>query len=500
MTKEEAMSSTQLSNIHIVCIPFLAPGHILPMVDMAKLLARHNVKVTIITTPLNAIPFKTTINREIQLGSQIQLLEVKFPNVEAGIPQGCESIETLPSMDLRENFLIALDLLQQPIEEIIEKMEPFPTCMICDKHIPCLVETSIKFKVPRIIFDGMNCFTLLCNHNIHASMVCETLSDSDEFVVPGLPHRIEMRKSQLPMIFKPSSNQNLNVIRERIRACEKKAYGIVVNSFEELESGYVEEYQRVTGNKVWCVGPVSLTNKDDLEKAERGRKNSIDDANQYVKWLDSWPENSVIYACLGSLNRVTPKQLIEFGLGLEATNRPFIWVVRKAYMWGEVEKWLLEDGFEERVKGRGILVKGWVPQVLILSHKAIGAFLTHCGWNSTLEGICGGVPLVTYPMFADQFFNEKLVVQVIESGVRVGAEIAVNYGDEEEFGDGVQVTRDNVKEAIEKVMGDGEGKSERRERARKYADMAKKAIEKGGSSYINMLKLIEDIMHVKLNR
>jgi len=135
-----------------------------------------------------------------------------------------------------------------------------------------------------------------------------------------------------------------------------------------------------------------------------------------------------------------------------------------------------------------------------LSHKAIGAFLTHCGWNSTLEGICGGVPLVTYPMFADQFYNEKLVVQVIESGVRVGAEIAVHYGDEDEFGDGVQVTRDNVKEAIEKVMGDGEGKNERRERARKYADMAKKAIEKGGSSYINMLKLIEDIMHVKLNR
>jgi UDP-glucosyl transferase 73C len=476
----------------------MAPGHILPMIDMAKLLAKHNVKVTIITTPLNAIQYKTSINNEIESGSQIQLLEVKFPNVEAGIPEGCESLETLPSMDLRENFLIAVNLLQHPIEELFEKLEPFPSCIISDKHIPSLADTSIKFKIPRIIFDGMNCMTLLCNHNIHLSKVYETLSDSDQFVIPGLPHRIEMKKSQLPAIFKPGPNEVLNGLRRRIRDAEVEAYGIVVNSFEELEDGYVEEYQRVTGHKVWCVGPVSLTNKNDQEKSQRGSKNLID-ANEYLKWLDSWPKNSVIYACLGSLNRVTPKQLIEIGLGLEATNRPFIWVVRKAYKWGEVEKWLLEDGFEERVKGRGILIRGWAPQVLILSHNAIGAFLTHCGWNSTLEAICAGVPLVTFPMFSDQFYNEKLVVQVIETGVRIGVENAVHFGDEDEVGDGVQVSRENVKEAIEKVMGEGEGKNERRERARKYADMGMKAIEEGGSSYINMLKLIKDIMHFKSN-
>ncbi|WJX62839.1 hypothetical protein P8452_47793 [Trifolium repens] len=492
------MDSKSLSNLHIVCIPFMAPGHILPMMDMAKLLAKHNVKVTIITTPLNAIQYKTSINNEIESGSQIQLLEVKFPNVEAGIPEGCESLETLPSMDLKENFLIAVNLLQHPIEELFEKLEPFPSCIISDKHIPSLADTSIKFKIPRIIFDGMNCMTLLCNHNIHLSKVYETLSDSDQFVIPGLPHKIEMKKSQLPAIFKPGPNEVLNGLRRRIRDAEVEAYGIVVNSFEELEDGYVEEYQRVTGHKVWCVGPVSLTNKDDQEKSQRGSKNLID-ANEYLKWLDSWPKNSVIYACLGSLNRVTPKQLIEIGLGLEATNRPFIWVVRKAYKWGEVEKWLLEDGFEERVKGRGILIRGWAPQVLILSHNAIGAFLTHCGWNSTLEAICAGVPLVTFPMFSDQFYNEKLVVQVIETGVRIGVENAVHFGDEDEVGDGVQVSRENVKEAIEKVMGEGEGKNERRERARKYADMGMKAIEEGGSSYINMLKLIKEIMHFKSN-
>jgi UDP-glucosyl transferase 73C len=96
-------------------------------------------------------------------------------------------------------------------------MEPFPTCIICDKNIISLAETLNKLKIPRIIFDGTNCFNILCNHNIHASKICETLSESDEFVVPGLPHRIVMRKSQLPKIFKPNPNKNMNFIREKLR-------------------------------------------------------------------------------------------------------------------------------------------------------------------------------------------------------------------------------------------------------------------------------------------
>lgn len=493
-------SITSPCNLHFIFIPFMAPGHILPMVDMAKLLSQRDVKVTIVTTPLNATKIKASIDREIQSGSPIQLLPVKFPNVEAGIPEGCESLETLPSMDLRENFFTALSLWQKPLEGLLEKLNPFPSCIVSDKNIACVADISTKFKVPRIIFDGTSCFNLLCNHNLHTSKVCETVSDSDQFIViPGLPHRIEMKKSQLPVIFTPGPNQKLNAVRERIRESEAQAYGIVVNSFEELEEEYVKEYQRVTGHKIWCVGPVSLSNKDDIDKASRGRKDSNGEIEtQCMKWLDSWPASSVIYVCLGSLNRVTPQQLMELGLGLEATKRPFIWVLRGAYKGDELEKWLEEEGFEERVKGRGILIRGWAPQVLILSHRAIGVFLTHCGWNSTLEATCAGVPVVTFPMFADQFYNEKLAVQVLETGVRIGVENSVHFGDEEKIGGVVQVTRDNVKEALEKVMGEGEEKEKRRERARKYAELAEKAIEQGGSSYRNMSLLIEDIMNVKL--
>ncbi|TKY46359.1 UDP-glycosyltransferase 73C3 [Spatholobus suberectus] len=460
ITQDLAMETAPTCTLHFVFIPFMAPGHMLPLVDMAKLMARRNVKVTIVTTPLNALQFNTIIHREIQSGSPMQTQLVRFPNAEAGIPEGCESLESLPSMDrmAMENFVMGLSMLQKQLEELIGKLEPFPCCIISDKHIPCVADIAIKFKVPRIVFDGTNCLNLLCNHNLHAFKVYETVSDSDEFVFPGLPHRIEMRKSQLPVIMGPGPNQKLNALRERWRVAEAEAYGIVVNSFVELEAEYVKEYQRVTGHKVWCVGPVSLSNKDDLDKAQRGSKRNTNaevevETREYLKWLDSWPQRSVIYVCLGSLNRVAPKQLIEIGLGLEATKRPFIWVLRGEYRIDEMERWLLEERFEERVKERGILIRGWVPQ---------------------------------------------FAVQVAEIGVSVGAEIAVHLGQEDKFGECVRVNRDNVKEAIEKVIGEGEEKVKRRERARKYADRAKKAIEKGGSSYRNMSMLIDDMQQVQL--
>ncbi|KAK7284971.1 hypothetical protein RJT34_19725 [Clitoria ternatea] len=495
-TEKLAMDSAPLCPLHFVFIPFMAPGHVIPMVDMAKLFARRKVNVTIVTTPLNSIQFQATIDREIKSGSPIQIQIVEFPFAEAGIPKGCESIDTLPSMSLMSNFNKAVCMMQQPIEELLEKLSPIPCCIIADKHIIYVADIANKFNVPRIIFDGTNCFHLLCNHILRKERVHEDVSHHEEkFVVPGMPGRIELKRSQLPGIFNPGKDMELNVFREQVKESEAKAYGIVVNSFEELEGEYVEEYKRVTGHKVWCVGPVSLSNNDELDKALRIQRDSSHDESKYVKWLDSWPPRSVIYVCLGSLNRAIPKQLIELGLGLEATKRPFIWVLRGGYGREEMEKWLLEDGFEERVKGRGILIKGWAPQVLILPHKAIGAFVTHCGWNSTLEGICAGVPLVTFPLFGEQFYNEKVVVQVMENGVSVGAESVVHLGEEDNSP--VQVMKGNVKDAIEKVMGEGEEEEKFRERARKYRDMAWKAIEEGGSSYHNMSQLIEDILHVK---
>lgn len=480
----------QRHQLHFVLLPHLAQGHLIPMVDMARLLAKHGVTVTVITTPLNAARVSTIIGRAAESGLRIQLLQVMFPSAEAGLPDGCESMDTLPSRDSMKNLLLAISILQLPIEQLIDELQPHPSCIVSDKNLAWTADTARKFCIPRLVFDGTSCFSLLCTHNILISKVHERVSESEPFVVPGLPDHIVLTKAQLPGAVNIGST-DLKDIRSEIRAAEQAAYGVVVNTFEELESAYVQEFRKARGDKVWCIGPVSLCNKENLDKAQRGNKASVDE-NLCLKWLDSWKPSSVVYACLGSLSRITSPQLIELGLGLEASKQPFVWVIRGGTKLDELDKWLLEEGFEDRLKGQGLLIRGWAPQVLILSHPAIGGFLTHCGWNSTLEGLCAGVPMITWPMFAEQFYNEKFVVQVLGIGVSVGMEFAVKWGEEEKFG--VLIKRDQVKTAMDQLMGEGEEGQERRNRARVLGEIAKKAMGEGGSSYLNMEFLIQDIM------
>ncbi|KAF8395302.1 hypothetical protein HHK36_019245 [Tetracentron sinense] len=480
------------NQLHFVLIPLMAQGHMIPMTDMARLFAQRGVMVTLVTTPLNAFRFQTTIDRATKSGLQIRLIQLRFPCAEAGLPEGCENLDALPSTDMIKQFLAATSMLQQPLEQLLGELQPLPSCIISDNTLPWTSHIARNLHIPRLIFHGMSCFTLLCTRNLLLYKVHESVtSESEAFVVPGMPDRIEFTKAQLPpTLHIPSDFQD---VVDQMREAELTAYGVVVNSFYELEPGYVKEYQKAKGNKVWCIGPVSLCNKETVDKVERGNKASIDE-NQCLKWLDSKEPNSVVYACLGSLSRLRPSQLIELGLGLEASNRPFIWVIGDQNKSSDFSKWLSEEGFEERTRGRGLLIRGWAPQVLILSHPAMGGFLTHCGWNSTLEGVCAGVPMITWPLFSEQFYNEKIAVQIWRIGVRVGVESSVPWG-EGEKAVGVLVKREEVKEAVEALMDEGEEGKERRKRARDLQEMAKKAMEVEGSSHLSMTLLIKDIMH-----
>ncbi|XP_048127637.1 UDP-glycosyltransferase 73C1-like isoform X1 [Rhodamnia argentea] len=373
---------SQYQELHFVLLPHLASGHMIPMMDMARLLARRGLTVTVVTTPINSARFVPVFDRAARSGLRIELLQVPFPSAEAGLPEGCESMDSLPSRGMLKNLLLGISMLRQPVERLLHRLQLRPSCIIADKIVMWADQTAREFGIPRIVFDGSSCFSLVCTHNIVESKVFDTVPESEPFVVPGLPDRIELTRAQLPgaVNIVPSDIKDM---RNEIRAKELAAYGVVVNTFEELEPAYIRECRRVRG-KVWCIGPVSLCNEDNLDKAERGNKSLVND-DHCLKWLDLWGPSSVIYACLGSLNRLTAPQLIELGLGLEACGRPFIWVVRGGNESRFVD-WISESGFEERIEGRGILIRGWAPQVLILSHPAVGGFLTHCGWNSTLEG------------------------------------------------------------------------------------------------------------------
>ncbi|XP_004494093.1 UDP-glycosyltransferase 73C1 [Cicer arietinum] len=480
--------------LHFVLFPMMAQGHMIPMIDIAKILAQYeNVIVTIVTTPHNASRFTSILARyNLESGFHIQLIQLEFPSKDFGLPEGCENLDMLPSLGTASNFFNASKFLEQEVEKLIEELKSPPSCIISDMCLPYTIHIARKFNIPRISFVGVSCFCLLNLHNIHVYNMIEKMAnkESEYFDLPGIPDKIEMTIEQTGLGLKGEAWKQFN---DDMLEAELGSYGIIMNSFEELEPAYAREYKKVRNEKVWCIGPVSLSNTNYLDKVQRGNNNKVSIGEwKHLKWLDSKEPKSVIYACLGSLCNVTPPQLIEIGLALEATKRPFIWVIREGNQLEALEKWIEESGFEERIHGRGLVIKGWAPQLLILSHFSIGGFLTHCGWNSTIEAICASVPMVTWPLFGDQFLNESLIVEILKVGVKIGVRSPMKWGEEEESG--VLVKKEDVEKGIERLMDETNESEERRKRIRELGEMAKKAVEKGGSSHSNFTLFIQDIM------
>ncbi|KAB1208502.1 UDP-glucose flavonoid 3-O-glucosyltransferase 7 [Morella rubra] len=138
------------------------------------------------------------------------------------------------------------------------------------------------------------------------------------------------------------------------------------------------------------------------------------------------------------------------------------------------------------MEGEGLIIRGWAPQVLILEHEAVGAFVTHCGWNSTLEGVAAGVPMVTWPVASEQFYNEKLITEVLKIGVSVGVQRwAALVGD--------NINKEAVEKAVTRIMV-GQEAEEIRSRERGFGKMARRAVEEDGSSYLDLNALIEELM------
>ncbi|KAI3696721.1 hypothetical protein L6452_29227 [Arctium lappa] len=485
------------TDLHFILFPLMAQGHLIPMVDMAKLLAQRGAIVTIITTPVNANRFKSVIDRAIEAKLKIQVLELELALAEVGLPEGCESFDLLPTAAHAVNMFSAMNLLEEPAEKLLRDLCPPPSCIVSDGGFPWTSDLAQRFNIPRLVFYGPGCFAFLCIHIVTSTSILDEIeSNSEYFVLPGLPDHIEVTKPQATTWGKGDTKETTEMF-DRSREAEKASFGIVVNSFEELEPKYVEEFAKAKDKKVWCIGPVSMCNKDFQDIVERGNKAAI---NEYdcKKWLDGMEPRSVVYVCLGSLSDASTEQAIELGLGLELSNTPFIWFIRHTS--DEFEKWLLEEGYEERIKDRGLMVRGWAPQILILSHHTIGGFVTHCGWNSTLEGISAGIPMVTWPHFADQFLNERFIIDVLKIGVRIGAEVPTMFAQRDQFKPESTIKREDIKTAVEGLMSNEEEGLARRKRAKEFGEMAKRAMEEGGSSHLNMTLMIQAITTEATNK
>ncbi|XP_052193922.1 uncharacterized protein LOC127802249 [Diospyros lotus] len=489
-TQTEAKMSSQSDKLHIYFFPMFEYGHMIPMVDMARLFAGHAVKATIVLTPLNADLFSKTILRERELGLEISIRRINFPFAEAGLPEGCENVSSITSPEMSSKIHRATELLQQPFEELLE--EDRPDCLVADVFYPWATEVAGKIGIPSLLFFGTSAYALCVTDVVHRRESYQNVeSEPEALLVTDLPHTIKLTKRQiLNQIGVASQNQVAQFI-EKTREAELRSYGVIINSFHELEPAYSEYYRMVMGRRAWHIGPVSLCNRDNEDKLCRGNRSSIDE-DKCLSWLAAKKPSSVLYVCFGSLSRFSTAQLLELARGLEASGQQFIWVVRKEGTKEEEKEEWLPEGFESRLEGRGLIIRGWAPQVLILEHEAVGGFMTHCGWNSVLEGVTAGVPMITWPLSGEQFYNEKLVTEVIRVGVRVGDPEWCTWPDDSK----VDVKKEDIERAVEQILLAGKEAEEMRSRAKALGEAAKKAVEKGGSSYSNLKALLEEL---KLN-
>ncbi|CAN1197388.1 Scopoletin glucosyltransferase [Linum perenne] len=485
-------SKQQQQQLHVVFFPFMAQGHMIPLLDMARLFTRHGAKSTIITTPLNAPFFSDKIKLYAEQGLQIQTHIIDFPFAEAGLPEGCENVNAIKSPDMLFPFFMSMHAFKQPVEELLRLWNP--DCIVADLFFHWATESAHSLGIPRLFFNGTSSFAISLMHCFTRHEPWKGVeSDSELFVMPGLPHQVEFTKLQLPPYWKGEGlNDTLLKMRDQINESEEKSFGAVVNSFHELEPGYAEHYMEVIGRKAWFIGPLSLSNKDTtLEKAERGNAAAIG-GQECLRWLDCRVPNSVLYICFGSMSDISDAQLFEIAAALETSEQSFIWAVKREVNEDSSEKkeeWLPE-GFEKRMEGKGLIIKGWAPQVLILDHEATGGFMTHCGWNSTLEGVAAGVPMVTWPLQAEQFLNGKLVTDVLRTGVGIGSQ---EWSRDERK---IVVGRGDIERAVRQVMV-GEEAEEMRERAMELKEKAVKANEEGGSSYSDLKSLLQELASVR---
>nr|UAJ48098.1 flavonoid O-glycosyltransferase UGT73BQ1 [Scutellaria baicalensis] len=477
--------SSRAHQLHIYLLPMMAPGHMIPMVDLARKFSRYGARSTIITTLSNASHFSQTIQRDQENGFHIDISLVDFPSQEAGLPEGCENLSSTTSFEMSLRFLEAMDLLQQPVEKILAQGNP--DCIISGAFFWWTTDLARSLGVPRITFYGTGFFPASVWTILRDDRPQDRVgSDSEEFLVPGLPDEIRLSRRQLPEHLNMDEDKNpLAKITRKVLASDSECYGLIVNTFYELEPAYAKHYRETMGRKAWHVGPLSLINNSYEDKSQRGQEISMA-TRDCLSWLDSKKPNSVIYICFGSMAIFQTPQLHEIAEGLESAGQDFMWVVRAKAEDGENDD-CFPQGFETRIKGRGLIIRGWAPQVQILDHEAVGGFITHCGWNSLLEGVAAGVPMVTWPLSAEQFFNQKLVTEILKTGIPVGAEEWTKRD-----GDRKPIERERIEKAVVELMV-GDEAERMREKARNLGDLAKRAVQEGGSSDTDFNSLIHEI-------
>ncbi|KAG6531143.1 scopoletin glucosyltransferase-like [Zingiber officinale] len=469
--------------LRLFFIPYFASSHLIPLVDIARFLAARGADSTILATPCNAALVRATVDAAAAAGLRIQLLEYPFPSAESGLPPGVENLSALPPSEC-DKIDYAIAFTRPTLEHLLGLHHP--DAVVADGHFPWTIDIARKLGIPRIKFTALGTLSFCVFHSVLANQPFKNVTRDDERVpIPDLPHPLLLARSELPDFL--VQDTVFGRLMEEVREADKASLGIIINSCTEFEGIYLDYFHRMLSiKKTWLVGPISLNDSESSSVGVRGGgldPAAVGNRARCLSWLSEQKPSSVVYACFGSWSQFTGEQLREIALGLEASGHPFLWVLREA----DGAEWM-PHGFEQRVKWRGLVLRGWVPQVELLSHAAVGAFVTHCGWNSFQEGVSSGLPMVTWPIGTDQFIIEKLVVERFRVGVKASDSIRSTTDPNRTIVRAAELAR-----AIGSIMDAGVAAEGTRRRARELAEKARAAVEKGGSSDKALNDLIEDI-------
>ncbi|WOH16281.1 hypothetical protein DCAR_0935831 [Daucus carota subsp. sativus] len=449
---------------HILAIPYPFQGHVLPLMQLSLKLVEHGFKVTFVNTEAVHKRVVSAFSEEDNVEELINLVSV---------PDGLDPEEDRNDIAklTQAMFRVMPGELEQLVRDI-NRADDKITCIIADETMGWALEFADRFKIKRAAFWPASAALLALKLSI-PKLIQDGFVDNDGNVL-----RSEMftLSTSMPVMnskdFAWTSAGDSNAAKIMFRIFEgtnrtvKLAERIISNTSYELEPAALSLFPEIL-----AIGPFLADNRLGKSSGSFWRADA-----SCLAWLDQQPNQSVIYVAFGSFTIFDQKQFHELATGLEHTNRPFLWVVRTDMMDGKSEDFL--KIFKVRIGQRGRIV-GWAPQQAVLNHPAIGCFLSHCGWNSTIEGVSNGVPFLSWPYFADQFLNQTYICDVWKVGLAL---------DKDETG---IITRGEIENKVEKLLNDKTFK----QRALIYQEMVISGAQESGCSNKNMSNFIQWIKY-----
>ncbi|KAK9747783.1 hypothetical protein RND81_02G014700 [Saponaria officinalis] len=455
-------------NAHVIIVPYPAQGHINPMLQFSKRLSFKGIKTTITPTVYvsNSIPTKTIPTHQ---GPPIQIRPISDGFDQGGFAQAESTPIYLDSLRAAGSRTLA-----RLIKDLIDEGEPV-RAVVYDGFCSWALDVAQQFGLVGAVFFTQSCSVNSIYYHVQRGLIELPLCGPGPSTVsvPGVPElqpweapSFVHKYGSYPFWFDVTKSQFSNIDR---------ADWVLCNVFYEMEKEVVD--WMATLWKVKPIGPTVPSYYLD-KRLEHDRDYSLQlikpNATLCANWLDTKKKSSVIYVSFGSMAELSEEQFRELSLGLKESGCNFLWVVRDS------EKAKLPAGFVDETRDQGLIVS-WASQLEAMAHESMGCFLTHCGFNSVLEAMCLGLPLLGVPQWTDQGTNAKFVEDVWKIGIRAKP-------DEKGI-----VRKEKLVEYIKDMM-EGETGDEIRKNAAKWKTIAREAIDEGGSSDKNIDEFVASLV------